>query len=99
MPKSAPFFKAMGSLIKEAAKAGRKAHPRVAIFGERASLLWEDGKADAAIRLEQLCNQLEVTCEVDILCGYKMSGHHGEEDNQDFKSICAEHSAIYSQAK
>jgi hypothetical protein len=99
MPNSARFFKAVGGLIKEAAKAGKKAHPRVAIFGERVSLLWEEGKVDAAIRLEQLCNQLEAICEVDILCGYKMSGHSEEEDSQDFKSICAEHSAVNSQAK
>jgi hypothetical protein len=80
-------------------KAGKKAHPRVAVFGEGVSLLWEEGKADAAIRLEQLWNQLAVTYEVDILCGYRMSGTYGEEDNRDFKSVCAEHSAIYSQGK
>jgi hypothetical protein len=61
------------------------------------SLLWANGKADAAIRLEQLGNQLATTYEVDILCGYALSDFHGGEDEHVFQSICAEHSAVYSQ--
>jgi len=34
---------------------------------------------------------------VDILCGYALSSFHGEEDKHVFQSICAEHSAVYSQ--
>jgi hypothetical protein len=99
MPKSARLFKLMGGLIEEAMKAGKKTHPRVAVFGEGVSLLWEEGKADAAIRVEQLWNQLAITYEVDTLCSYRIGSTHGEEYDQDFKSICAEHSAIYSQEK
>jgi hypothetical protein len=99
MPKSARLFKLMGGLIEEAMKAGNKAHPRVAVFGEGVSLLWEEGKADAAFRVEQLWNKLSVTYEVDTLCAYRMSSTHGEENDHDFKSICAEHSAIYYQVK
>jgi hypothetical protein len=98
MPESARFLKVVGGLIEEAAKTGKTAHRRVAVFGEWVSLLWKEGNADAAIRLEQLGNQLAITHEVDILCGYEMSSTCGEEDD-DFKSICAEYSAIYSQGK
>jgi MEDS: MEthanogen/methylotroph, DcmR Sensory domain len=99
MPKSARLFKLMGGLIEQAMKAGKKAHPRVAVFGEGVSLLWEEGKADAAIRVEQLWNQLALIYEIDTLCAYRMSSTHGEEDDHDFESVCAEHSAIYSQRK
>jgi MEDS: MEthanogen/methylotroph, DcmR Sensory domain len=99
MPESARLFRFAGGLIKEAAKTGKTAHPRVAVFGECVSLLWEGGKADAAIRLEQLWNQLTMTYEMDILCAYKMTSAYGEEDDHDFKGICAEHSAIYSQGR
>jgi hypothetical protein len=34
---------------------------------------------------------------VDILCGYALSSFHGEEGEHVFQSICAEHSAVYSQ--
>lgn len=97
-PDSARFFKIVGSLIEEAAKSGKTAHPRVAVFGEWVSLLWEDGKADAAIRLEQIWNELATKYDVDILCGYKMNSSYEEEVDPDFESVCAEHSAAYSQA-
>jgi hypothetical protein len=57
--------------------------------------LWAEGKADAAIRVERLWDQIATTHEVDILCGYALSSFHGEEDEQVFQSICAEHSAVF----
>jgi hypothetical protein len=69
-------------------------HPRVAFCGEGVGLLWAEGKTDAAIRIEQLCNDLGKTHDVDILCAYPLRSFDGEEDA--FRSICAEHSAVYS---
>jgi hypothetical protein len=91
-------LKVVGGLVEEAAKTGKTAHRRVAVFGEWVSLLWKEGKADAAIRLEKLGNQLATTHDVDILCGYEMSSAYGEEV-EDLKSIYAEHSAVYSHGK
>jgi hypothetical protein len=34
---------------------------------------------------------------VDILCGYALSSFQGQQDEHAFQSICAEHSAVYSQ--
>ena len=96
MPDSARFFEIMGNLIEAAAKRGTTVHPRVAVFGEWASLLWADNKVDAVIRLEQLRNQLATTYEVDILCGYALSPFQSAVDRRVFQSICAEHSAVYS---
>jgi DNA-binding NarL/FixJ family response regulator len=97
MPDSARFLEVVGGLITEALKKAKTEHPRVAVFGEWVSLMCAAGKADAAVRLEQLGNQLAVTYEVDILCGYALSSFHGEEDDHVFQSICAQHSAVYSQ--
>ena len=97
MPDAARFFEVVGGLIEAAAKAARQEHPRVVACGECSPLLWAEGKADAAIRLEQLWDQIGTTFEVDILCGYALSSFHGEEDEHVFQSICAEHSAVYSQ--
>ncbi len=99
MPESGRFFKVVGGLIEEAAKTGKPVHPRVAVFGEGVSHLCQEGKTGAAIRLEQLWNELEMTCEIDVLCGYEMSGTHEKMRYQDFKSICAEHSAVHGQGK
>ncbi len=97
MPDSVRFFEVVGGLIRAAAKAGKTEHPRVAVFGEWVSLLLAEGNTEAAIWLEQLWNQLTMTYEVDILCGYALTSFHGEEDEHVFRSICAEHSAVYSQ--
>ncbi len=97
MPDAARFFEVVGALIQAAAKAAKREHSRVVACGEGAPLLWAEGKADAAIRLEQLWNEVAKTFEVDILCGYAFSSFHNEEDEHVFQSICAEHSAVCSQ--
>ena len=52
---------------------------------------------NAAIRVEQLWDELGKTFGLDILCGYSLGSFDGEEDEHVFQSICAEHSAVYSQ--
>ena len=93
--KTLRFFQGFTKLIESASKAMKAEHPRVAIFGEGVALLWAKGKRDAAIRLEQLGNDLAKTHDVHILCAYPFSSFHVEEDKQAFKRICVEHSAVY----
>jgi hypothetical protein len=95
MPDPDRFFEVVGGLIRAAAEAGKREHPRIAACGECAPFLWAEGKADAAIRLEQLWDQVVTTYEVDTLCGYPLSSFHGEQDEHIFQSICAEHSAVF----
>jgi len=56
-----------------------------------------EGKVDAAIRLEQLSNELAKTYVVDILCAYPLSSFQDEQDERVLRNIRAEHSAVYSQ--
>ena len=95
-PDPVRFHEAFRGLVEAVAKEVNVKHPRVAIFREGVAVLWAKGKRDAAIRLEQLGNDLADTLDVDILCAYPVSGFHGEGDKQAFKTICAEHSAVYS---
>jgi len=92
-PEPDRFLEAIRSLREAAAKAG-KSRPRVAFCGERAGCLWAEGKTDEAIQLEQFCDSLVKTYEVDILCVYPLP--QGGEEQPAFESICREHSAIYS---
>jgi DNA-binding NarL/FixJ family response regulator len=96
LPDPVRFFEGVSGLIEAASKAAKAEHPRAVLCGERVGLLWAEGKADAAIRLEQLCNDLAKAHEVDILCAYPLNSFHGEEDEHAFQSICAGHSAVYS---
>jgi DNA-binding NarL/FixJ family response regulator len=97
MPDSALFFEAVGDTMKAAAKAGKKVRSRVVACGECAPLLWEEGNADAAIRLEQLWDQIAAIYKVNTLCGYALASFHGDKDRHVFQSICAAHSAVHSQ--
>lgn len=97
LPDPVRFFRGIGGLIEAAANAAKSEQPQVFVFGEAVALLQAEGKADAAIRFEQLGNDLAKTHEVDILCAYPLSSFHDEEDEHAFRSICAEHSAVYTQ--
>jgi len=96
MPDVARFFETVGGLIEAAAKAAKREHSRVVACGECSPSLWMQGKPDAAIRLEQLWDNVGKTFGMDILCGYALSSFHGKEGEHVFKSICAEHTAVYS---
>jgi len=97
MPDSARFFEVVSGPIRSAARVAKGEHPRVVACGECSPLLWVEGKTDASIRLEKLWDEVGTTFEMDILCGYALTSFHGEEDEHVFQSICAEHSAVYSQ--
>jgi hypothetical protein len=95
MPDSVLFLDRLRGLVESASRATKEKSTRVAICGERTGLLWAEGKTDAAIRLEQLSNELRKTHQVDILCAYAF-GLPTLTDERAFGSICAEHSAVYS---
>ena len=97
MPDVARFFEVASALIQSAGKVVKGEHSRVVVCGEGVGVLWAEGKADAAIRLEQLWEKIGTTFDVDILCAYASSSFHGEEDKHVFQSICADHSAAHSQ--
>jgi DNA-binding NarL/FixJ family response regulator len=97
MPDSDQFFEVVGGLIRAAARASKREHRRVAACGEIGPFLWAEGKADAAVRLEQITEQFASTYGVDIFCAYPLSSFHGEKGEQVFQSICAQHSAVYRQ--
>ena len=97
IPDAARFFEVAGSLIEAVAKTARQEHRGVVVCGECSPTLWAEGKAAAAIRVEQLFDQIGKDFGLDILCGYALSSFHGEKNEHFFQSICAEHSAVYSQ--
>ena len=92
---SVRFLESFGNVIRTAANAAEGEHPRVAIFGEAADLLWKRGKVDDAIQDEELCNQLIKRCDVAIMCGYSLGNIEGGTDDEIFQRVCAEHSAVY----
>ena len=94
-PDADRFVESFKNLIESVSKAAKAKHPRAAIFGEGCALLWAEGKRKAAIRVEQLGNDLTRTRKVDILCAYP-SELRIQQDKDQFEAVCAEHSAVHS---
>ena len=94
MPDPARFLKLFGDLIVTVAKAAKG--DQVAVFGEGVQLLWAEGNAEAAIRVERLTDRIAMEYDVDILCGYCMATVQGRMDGHILQRICEEHSAVYS---
>jgi DNA-binding NarL/FixJ family response regulator len=89
LPDPERFLRVVGDLIATATRATGGKHSRVSVCGECASILWAQGNADGAIKVEQFCNQLTKQYEVDILCGFSLSSFYREEDKQVFQRICS----------
>jgi KaiC/GvpD/RAD55 family RecA-like ATPase len=92
---SVRFLESFGNLILKMANAAKGEHPRVALFGEGADLLWKRGSIEAVIQDEELCNQLIKRYDLAILCGYSLGNTESGMDDEDFQRVCAEHSAVY----
>src|SRR5437870_10889858 len=58
------------------------------------ALLWAAGKRDAAIRLEELWNDLAQTHAFSLRCAYPMADFHREEHSAAFRAICEQHSGV-----
>lgn len=93
-PDAVRFSKAVGDLIKRVAKGTRGETRRVVTCGECAPTLWARGEIEAAIRLEHLWDVTSRSHGVNTLCVYPEL--HRPENNQTFKDLCAEHTAVYS---
>jgi signal transduction histidine kinase len=93
-PDAARFAEVVGGLLERVRTVSGGEACRVAAFGEMVALLWMEGKADAAIRLEELWNDLARTHAFSLRCAYPMSSFCREEHGDLLLKICAEHSAV-----
>ena len=96
LPDSARCLQVARDLVIEATKAAQGEPPRVAVCGEIAPSLWAKGKADAAIQVEHLWDQIAKDCNVDILCGYVLNRFQREQETGIYERILAEHSGVSS---
>jgi DNA-binding NarL/FixJ family response regulator len=96
LPDPVRFSTFAGDLIKTAAKAAKVQSPRVAACGEATCSLWAQGKADAAVQLEHLWDEIAKTYDVDILCGYVLNGSQSGQEQGVRERICGEHSGVCS---
>src|SRR5207249_949404 len=91
LPEPERFAEVVGSVIVRAAKSRH----HVRIFGELVALLWAEGNHTAAIRLEELWNDLHnKTHPFSLFCAYPMHSFDGEVYGVQFTEICKQHSRV-----
>lgn len=93
-PNAAHFAELMGAYIGRAREAARNERSSVAAFGEMVALLWNEGKADAAIRLERLWNDLAKTHAFSLRCAYSIKDFSRGDHRDSFLTICECHSDV-----
>jgi PAS domain S-box-containing protein len=94
MPDGGLFEEIVGGPILRIRAHSKTSRAEIAAFGEMVSLLWTEGKVDAAIQLEQLWNELAKKYSFSLRCAYPIANFYGQKNAQPLIKVCAEHSAV-----
>jgi len=94
LPDAHRFADVIGDVFAQARAAAEGDHPRVVAFGEMVALLWEDGRGQAALLVEQLWNDFARIHSFSLRCAYPIRTFNHHEHGDLFLKICHEHSAV-----
>lgn len=94
VPDEARFNDTVGGLVQRALLASASSTPRLTAFGEMVSLLWAEGKREAALKLENLWNRLRQNHAFSLICAYKIQSFDRIEDHDSFLKVCSEHTHV-----
>ena len=89
-PDPARFDDTVGTLIAKT----RERAPQIRAFGEMVALLWADGNREAAIRLEELWNELATRMPFSLLCAYPIEAFHDTTHTKPFADMNATHTQV-----
>jgi PAS domain S-box-containing protein len=92
VPDRGRFRAVIGEVLARTSAAGNGG--RVRAYGEMVEVLWREGKAAAAIRLEELWSELASQHAFSLLCAYSLSVFDGEPDAKGFDAVCAAHQHV-----
>jgi signal transduction histidine kinase/ActR/RegA family two-component response regulator len=92
MPDAERFSAVIGKIMAQA--RAKRPHGRARAYGEMVNILWGDGNAQAALRLEELWNELQVEEPFSLLCTYAMDHFASHSHANGFEHVCARHSRV-----
>ena len=84
------FNEVIGGLVVKTTKGERG----LRAFGEMVALLWAEGKEEAALRLEELWNDLGKRQSFSLFCAYPLNDFRGHAHSEAFVHICQAHSRV-----
>ena len=88
-PNSELFEENVGRLIQQATN-GRRTTVRA--YGEMVDVLWKQGRAEVAIKLESLWNALALKYNFTLLCGYAMGSFY--KQTAKLEEVIAQHTRV-----
>ncbi len=89
-PDPARFDDTIGTLIEKT----RERAPQVHAFGEMVALLWAEGNREAAIRLEELWDDLATRQPFSLLCAYPIGVFDDTSHAKPFSDMTAIHTSV-----
>jgi hypothetical protein len=89
MPDAQLFRSVLGQALEQC-RAGRE-HMTIRAFGEMVDILLYEGNPEAALRLEELWNELGQVYGFSLLCAYSIANLYRENHWRFFHQICDQH--------
>jgi signal transduction histidine kinase len=65
------------------------------VYGEAVDVLVRDGRADAALRLEELWQEVVEGTRCKLLCGYAMQSFVQQGKDDRIREVCASHASVH----
>ena len=90
---NAELFEATVGNVLEGLRRNRR-YVMMRLYGEMVDLLWADGKAEAALRLEEIWNQAAERYAFSLLCAYSKDTLTTAVHTDAFDRICAHHTSV-----
>lgn len=95
MPDWEDFRRAMAAILERVRAFGRGT---TRVYVEMVNLLWQEGKQEAGIRLEEYWNELARLYPFSLFCGFMLDVHHDQAYNGPLEEIGRTHSDILETA-
>jgi anti-sigma regulatory factor (Ser/Thr protein kinase) len=86
------FAAVVAARIRRAGSGGRA----VRVYGEMVALLWQAGDVLAAIKLEEMWNELAQELPFSLFCSYPAASVEGAEHTNALQQVCHLHSSLVS---
>lgn len=92
VPDEQHFDDHIGSLIRRS--SGGDASIRVRAYGEMVDLLWREGQDEAALRVEDLWNDLARSEGLSLLCAYYRANMYMEKRGRPYAAVAERHATV-----
>ena len=95
-PSRERFLLQFGNILRTLKASSVAKGSGVVVFGEMVAVLWAQKKYEAAIRLEELWNELALTSSFYLYCAYPADAFRDGLTLIPYADICAQHSQVVS---